>query len=58
MNVEVQAWRPEEAVTSRLGGRASHRVGAVEQQRFPIETGVSGYNLSFSRDTAQMSRPC
>ncbi len=51
MDVEVQAWRPEEAVTSRLGGRASHRVGTVEQQRFPIETGVSGYNLSFSRDT-------
>lgn len=51
MDVEVQAWRPEDAVTSRLGGRASHRVGTVEQQRFPIETGMPGYNLSFSRDT-------
>lgn len=51
MDVQVQAWRPEDAVTGRLGGRASHRVGTVEQQRFPIETGVSGYNMSFSRDT-------
>jgi ChrR-like protein with cupin domain len=51
MDVDMQAWRPEDAVTSRLGGRASHRVGTVEQQRFPIETGLPGYNLSFSRDT-------
>jgi hypothetical protein len=51
MDVQVQAWRPEDAVTSRLGGRTSHRVGTVEQQRFPIETGVTGYKLSFSRDT-------
>jgi hypothetical protein len=51
MDAEVQAWRPEDAVTSTLGGRASHRVGTVEQQRFPIETSVPGYNLSFSRDT-------
>lgn len=53
MDVEVQAWRPEDAVPSRLGGRAGHRVGTVEQQRFPIETGVPGYNLSFSRDTVR-----
>ena len=50
MNVAVQAWRPEDAVTGLLGGRDSHRVGSVEQRRFPIETGVPGLNLSFSRD--------
>jgi hypothetical protein len=51
MDVAVQAWRPEDAVTSLLGGRASHRVGTVEQRRFPIETGMLDLNLSFSRDT-------
>jgi quercetin dioxygenase-like cupin family protein len=51
MDVAVQAWRPEDAVTGLLGGRASHRVGTVEQRRFPIETGVPDLNLSFSRDT-------
>jgi hypothetical protein len=51
VNVAVQAWRPEDAVTALLGGRDSHRVGTVEQRRFPIETGMPGLNLSFSRDT-------
>ncbi len=51
MNVAVQAWRPEDAETGLLGGRDSHRVGTVEQRRFPISTGVPGLNLSFSRDT-------
>lgn len=51
MSVGVQAWRPEDAVTGLLGGRDSHRVGTVEQRRFPIETGMLGLNLSFSRDT-------
>ncbi len=51
MDVAVQAWRPEDAVTGLLGGRDSHRVGTVEQQRFPIDTGMPGLNLSFSRDT-------
>lgn len=51
MDAGVQACRPEDAVPSRLGGRASHRVGTVEQRRFPIETGTPGWNLSFSLDT-------
>jgi hypothetical protein len=51
MDVAMQAWRPEDAVTGLLGGRASHRVGTVEQRRFPIETGMLDLNLSFSRDT-------
>jgi quercetin dioxygenase-like cupin family protein len=51
MNVAGQAWRPEDALTGLLGGRDSHRVGTVEQRRFPIETGVPGLNLSFSHDT-------
>ena len=51
MNVAVQAWRPEDAVTGLLGGRDSHRVGTVEQRRFPIDTGMLGLNLSFSCDT-------
>jgi hypothetical protein len=51
VNVALQAWRPEDAVTGLLGGRDSHRVGTVEQRRFPIETGVPGLNLSFSQDT-------
>jgi len=50
VDVAVQAWQPEDAVTGLLGGRDSHRVGSVEQRRFPIETGVPGLNLSFSRD--------
>jgi len=50
MNVAIQAWRPEDAVTGLLGGRDSHRVGTVEQRRFPIDTGMLGLNLSFSRD--------
>lgn len=51
MGAAVQAWRPEDAVTGLLGGRDSHRVGTVEQRRFPIEVGMPGLNLSFSRDT-------
>jgi hypothetical protein len=51
VNIVIQAWRPEDAVTGLLGGRDSHRVGTVEQRRFPIETGMLGLNLSFSRDT-------
>jgi hypothetical protein len=51
MSMAVQAWRPEDAVTGLLGGRDSHRVGIVEQRRFPIETGMLGLNLSFSHDT-------
>lgn len=53
MDVDVQAWRADEAVTALLGGRASHRVGTVEQRRFPVETGVPGLHLSFSRDTVR-----
>lgn len=51
MIASVQAWRPEDAVTGLLGGRDSHRVGTVEQRRFPIDTGMPGLNLSFSMDT-------
>jgi len=51
MDVAVQAWRPEDAVAGLLGGRAGHRVGTVEQRRFPIGTGAPDLNLSFSRDT-------
>lgn len=51
MKVAVQAWGPEDAVTGLLGGRDGHRVGTVEQRRFPIDTGMLGLNLSFSCDT-------
>jgi hypothetical protein len=51
MSVALRAWRPEDVVTGLLGGRDSHRVGTVEQRRFPIDTGVPGLNLSFSLDT-------
>jgi hypothetical protein len=51
MTATLQAWRPEDAVTGLLGGRDSHRVGTVEQRRFPIEVGMLGLNLSFSHDT-------
>lgn len=47
MSARIQGFRPEEG---QRGGSSGHRQGTLDRVIYPIDTGIPGLNLGFTRD--------